>query len=381
MVPGDPLAADCTGSADPTRRAAALAGLHDRAFSSIGKGWPQLASERRPQTKGRPAMSKVLLVGLSVLGFVAARAEVALAKDITTKTMVITDNVKPTKRTAQVQSKDPTVMHADAGNPAVNGAAVHFYSATDDFCAVLPATGWTDKKGVWRMTDKVTKNFVLIKDGLLTVRIKSNVGFSLLDNGMQGTVDAQVQIGDGPRLCMKCSAPKKDDGKKYMAKDCVAAPCDAEPSTCVPPIPCTPMGVVLKGALPVTPGRFNYSAGLGLTGAEAACSAPTAFPGTHVCTYTELKNAAAACDLKGLKDLSNATVTSFWAIDPAAPVLQQCNDDTPITGTGLNWEYPTAHTASRGEKVALDNAAGTLGALQTGVQCNFSGSSNVGCCQ
>jgi hypothetical protein len=324
-------------------------------------------------------MSKMLLVGLSVLGFAAARAEVALAKDITTKTMVITDNVKPTKRTAQVQSKDPTVMHSDAGNPAVNGAAVHFYSATDDFCAVLPPTGWTDKKGVWKHTDKTTKNFVLIKDGLLTVRIKSNVGFSLLDNGTQGTVNAQVQIGDGPRLCMKCTSPKTDNGKKYMAKDCAAAPCDAEPSTCAPPIPCSPTGAVLKGALPATPGRFNYNATLGLPGANAACN--TSFPGTHACSYTELQAAAAACDLKGLKDTSNATVTSFWAIDNTAPPLQQCNDDAPITGSGLNWEYGTAHTASRGNKVSLDNAAGTLGTLQTSVQCNLSGSSNVGCCQ
>jgi hypothetical protein len=73
-------------------------------------------------------------------------------------------------------------------------------------------------------------------------------------------------------------------------------------------------------------------------------------------------------------------VTSFWAIDPGAPGLQQCIDDV-AGGSQLNWEYATAHTASRGQKVALDNAAGTLGALQSGVQCNLSGNSWVGCCQ
>src|SRR5262249_42871090 len=205
----------------------------------------------------RTAMSRFLLAGIAVLGITGAYMPVAHAKDITTKTMILTDPVnKPTKRTAQVQSKDPTVLHADAGNPAANGAAIHLYSATDDFCAILPATstGWTDKKGQWKFTDKVTHNFAQLKDGLLTVRIKSNVTYWLADNGTQGTVNAQVQFGDGTRLCMKCTAPKKDDAKKYMAKDCVAAACDAEPSSCVPPIPCSPTGAVLKGALTPTPG-------------------------------------------------------------------------------------------------------------------------------
>jgi len=119
---------------------------------------------------------------------------------------------------------------------------------------------------------------------------------------------------------------------------------------------------------------------LGLPGANAACN--TNFAGTHACTYQELQTAAAAGDLKGLKDVTAKTVTSFWAIDSSAPPLQQCNDDV---SSHLNWEYATAHTASRGEQVALDNAAGTLGALQTGVQCNFGASGPeaawVACCQ
>jgi hypothetical protein len=137
-------------------------------------------------------------------------------------------------------------------------------------------------------------------------------------------------------------------------------------------------GAVLKGALTSTPGRFNYNLALGLPGANAACN--TNFAGTHACTYSELQNAAAAGDLAGLKDIESNAVTSFWAIDPGQPPLQQCNDDA-AGGSGLNWEYATAHTASRGQKVPLDNGAGTLGALQSGVQCNLSGSSWVGCCQ
>jgi hypothetical protein len=76
----------------------------------------------------------------------------------------------------------------------------------------------------------------------------------------------------------------------------------------------------------------------------------------------------------------NNVVTSFWAINNSAPALQQCQDDTPGTGSLLNWEYPTAHTASRGEMVNLVNATGTLGALQMSIQCNFS-TAWVGCCE
>ena len=133
---------------------------------------------------------------------------------------------------------------------------------------------------------------------------------------------------------------------------------------------------VLQGALAATLGRFNYNLTLGLPGAASACSA--SFPGTHVCTFAELQSAAGAGDLRNLTDTAGKTVTSFWAIDSSQPKLQQCNDDV---SSGLNWEYATAHTASRGQRVQLDNAAGTLGQLQSGVQCNAAGTSSVGCCK
>src|SRR5262249_49940267 len=155
--------------------------------------------------------------------------------------------------------------------------------------------------------------------------------------------------------------------------------------TCAGPPPTTTTttlpsgGSVLKGALPPTLGRFNFNMMLGLPGADAACN--TNFPGTHACTYSQLKSAAAARDLKGLKDTASPPVTSFWAIDSSQPPLQQCNDDAPGTGSGLNWEYGTAHTASRGQKVSLDDA-GTLGALQSDQQCAILGTKAwVGCCQ
>jgi len=137
-------------------------------------------------------------------------------------------------------------------------------------------------------------------------------------------------------------------------------------------------GVVVKGALIPTVGRFNYNLMLGIPGADAACN--TNFAGTHACSYAELQAAATAGDLVGLKDTANNAVTSFWAIDSTAAALMQCNDDA-AGGSGLNWEYGTAHTPSRGQKVPLTNNTGTLGSLQTGVQCNLSGASSVGCCQ
>jgi hypothetical protein len=134
-------------------------------------------------------------------------------------------------------------------------------------------------------------------------------------------------------------------------------------------------GVVLKGALTATPGRFNYNLMVGLPAANSACN--TNFPGTHACTYAELQSAEAAGDLVGLQDIGSNTVTSFWAIDSSQPPLQQCQDDVV---SFLNWEYGTAHTGSRGQKVALTNGTGALGPLQSSLQCNFS-TAWVGCCQ
>jgi hypothetical protein len=136
-------------------------------------------------------------------------------------------------------------------------------------------------------------------------------------------------------------------------------------------------GTGVVGALAATPGRFNYNATLGLTGATDACN--THFMGSHACTLAELQ-AAPASQLAGLKDTGGSSVMSFWAIDPTAPKLQQCNDDA-LGGSGLNWEYGTAHTPSRGEQIPLTNASGALGTLQTGVQCNIAGTSWVGCCR
>lgn len=323
-------------------------------------------------------MSKIGLVGISAVAFVTVYAGFAHAADISAKTLSIKD-----KRQVLVQSSDPAVTFAAAVDPASNGAVLHLYSATDDFCVALPpGPDWVNKKNkVWKYGNKATKDVAQIKNGKLLVLIKSGVTYSLSDNGTQGTVNAQVQFGSGGRFCMRCTGNKKDKATKFLAKNCPAAACNPEPSTCVAATTTTTLpsgGSVLEGALTVTPGRFNYNLTLGLAGANAACN--TRFSGTHACTVMDLHNAQAAGDLVGLQDTANNVVNSFWAIDGSQPALQQCNDDA-AGGSGLNWEYGTAHTPSRGQKLPLDNAMGTLGALQSGLQCNFSGNSWVGCCR
>jgi hypothetical protein len=165
--------------------------------------------------------------------------------------------------------------------------------------------------------------------------------------------------------------------------------------TCLPP-------PTFAGALVPTVGRFNYNLVLGLPGANAACNSN--YPGTQVCTLFQLQCAQAAGELVGATDTSAQPVNSFWAIDPNAPPLQQCLDDA-VGGTNQVWEYGTAHTATRGNKIPLQSncvggandthpctaasvcpggsctsTSGTLGSLSIGNQCNFSGNSNVGCC-
>jgi hypothetical protein len=334
------------------------------------------------------------LAGISAVALVTVGVALVFAANIATKRLVIKDNANPAKRLILVKSTDAALVFAAGDDPISNGAAIHVYSAVEDFCLSLAGgAGWTNMGGTkWKYLNTSTKTLVLQGNAKLVAKIKSQSTYSLAGSP-QGAVNVQVQIGNGPRSCMRCSAPKKDTTAKFIASLCAPATCDPEPSTCNPPTTTSttttvttstttttcgsPLGAFVKGALTPTLGRFNYNLTLGLAGANAACNIN--FPGTHACTYAELTSAATT-DLCLLKDTAMNPVNSFWAIDGAAPPLQQCNDDA-IGGSGLNWEYGTAHTASRGNKVALTNNSGVLLPLQVSVQCNISGTSNVGCCQ
>jgi len=328
-------------------------------------------------------MSRLGLAWTSALALVAVHATVVHAEDISAKKILIKDNADTTKRQVLVLSGDLGVLLSKGDDPACNGAAVHVYSATDDLCLTLMGgPEWTKTGTKLKYKNTTTKNSAQIADGKLLVKIKteSPPGFSLADDGMQGDVNVQVQFGSGTRFCMRCSGNTKNDAGKFLGKNCLAAACDAEPSSCVPPIAPPPTTTVVKGSLTATHGHFTYNAMLGLPGANAACN--TSFPGSHPCSIQELQ-AAPATDLTCLKDIASNLVTSFWAIDATADALTaQCADDVnfPMDLPNHKWEYGTAHTPSRGELVPLNSATGTLGPLQTGLQCN--GSFNwVGCCQ
>jgi len=207
--------------------------------------------------------------------------------------------------------------------------------------------------------------------------------------GKPGTVTCCLTTANGPKCKVKkdaahCTAKQGSIGTCTSCCDACPAP-GSGPScssiTTTTTVPCgSPTGMVVKGSLTATPGRFNYNLTLGLPGANSACN--TNFSGSHACTLPDLQSAPAS-DLACLKDTAGMPVTSFWAIASDAattPSLQQCEDDV-AGGSGLNWEYATAHTASRGQKVSLDNTTGALGAVQSSVQCNISGNAWVGCCQ
>lgn len=331
-------------------------------------------------------MSQIRLVTLSAFALAVVVAGSARAEDISAKKILIKDNANPAKRQMQLQSADPGVLSAEADDPGANGASIHVYSATDAQCVLLAGgPEWTLKKGLWKYNNKVTKNQVQVKDGKLIVKLKSGITYSLIDNGTQGAVNAQVQFGPGgSRYCMRCT-PTKDTATQFMGKNCVAAPCDAEPGACSPATTTSTTattsttsttlagGVELQGALATTNGRFNYNLTLGVPGADAACN--TNFAGTHACTASELLAAESAGDLVGLKDVGNNTVTSFWAIDSGRPNVLQC-------GVSIPWDYATAHTGQFGERFNLTNATGDLGPLQSGggqgVIC--AAASWVGCC-
>ena len=182
-------------------------------------------------------------------------------------------------------------------------------------------------------------------------------------------------INDMDALLVNCDL--FDDGAANGTCDSGTGPTPTPGPTATPgptPTPAFPPGTVLKGILPPATGRFNYDLVLGLPGANAACA--SRFAGTHACSYAELQAAEAAGDLDGAKDVNGTTVTSFWAIDGSHSPALQCT-------VSVAWDYQTAHTGQFGERVALTNATGVLGALQSGAGAGVFciNSSWVGCCQ
>lgn len=236
------------------------------------------------------------------------------------------------------------------------------------------------------------------KIGKSLAKLTADVGKACDAPGVTGAFPGTCTALVGPALvtcldtqveCRVCQTINEMDG---LFVNCDAfdngvldASCASGTGPTPTPTPTATPGPGFQGALTSTIGRFNYNLTVGLPGANAACNSN--FAGSHACTLTELQAAESAGDLVGAQDIMGNTILSFWAIDPAAnPLTTQCHDDVafPCPGgicpPGHTWAYGTAHTPSRGQRVPLNNGAGTLGALQTNLQCNFSGNSWVGCC-
>ncbi len=118
---------------------------------------------------------------------------------------------------------------------------------------------------------------------------------------------------------------------------------------------------IYRGSLTATVGRWTYGAVLGLNGANAACTAQ--FPGTQVCTATNLAAASAAHELVNATDFMGNPVTDWWIDDPLAILQERCGDDTT---ENIPWNYQTAHKGNVGKYVTLTAATGAITEVQTG---------------
>lgn len=153
-------------------------------------------------------------------------------------------------------------------------------------------------------------------------------------------------------------------------------PCSGTTTTTAAPATTTttttttiPATLVFRGALEPTTGRFNFNLQLGVPGSDAACAA--LFAGSHTCTLADLRVAEGKGELANVVDVNSTPITSFWAIDPARPDEDQCT-------VSVAWDYQTAHTGQFADRVFLNNGAGTLSVVSSGIVC--AGSSWVGCC-
>jgi hypothetical protein len=155
------------------------------------------------------------------------------------------------------------------------------------------------------------------------------------------------------------------------------------PTPTLTPTPTPTSTGVFLGALARTIGHWTYNAQNGPTGGTALCA--SVFQG-HLCSLAELQTAETNGELVGAKDVNNIAIDHFWAVIAAEPDLNQC---ITAVGPSTRWAYATAHTASKGDFVTLDNGTGDLGNLNepapgatpvAPISCNglmFS----VGCCR
>jgi hypothetical protein len=172
-------------------------------------------------------------------------------------------------------------------------------------------------------------------------------------------------IGD---VCDICPTDRNEDqldgdsdGKGDACDNCpsVANPGQEDADTDGVGDACEVTGGTYAGALTRTRGRWLYVTGMpGLEGANSLCN--ELFPGSAVCNIEDLQKAAAAGELAGAEDQNGVAITSFWAVHDGVAGTRQCIDPSR---ENINWTYATAHIATHGEFVTL-NQDGSLSEIQ-----------------
>jgi hypothetical protein len=178
------------------------------------------------------SMSKIGLA-LGLMMVVLATAGRANATDISARGISIREGGKLTHRQVRVSSRDAAILLPNGVTPS---AAIHVYSANDDFCFKMQAgTGWTNDGSSWAYADEGTGNVASVTNGKLVMNLKSGVAYSLND-APQAEVNVQVQFGDGQRYCLHCNGIEiiQNDARRYSGKYCSSSVCDAEPESCDP---------------------------------------------------------------------------------------------------------------------------------------------------
>jgi hypothetical protein len=192
-----------------------------------------------------------------------------------------------------------------------------------------------------------------------------------LDTQVECRVCQAINEMDG--LFVNCDA--FDNGALDASCASGTGPTPTPTATSTPQPTATPTfqpGTIIQGFLPRSNGFWSYGGNPGLPGGETLCNAT--FPGTHVCTVTNLLAAETAGELVGAADNLGAIIR-FWKIDPGETNLRQCIDPTNT----LRWRYATADTPSRGIYLSFSAPSGDLGAESGLVSCPGNQAS-VGCC-
>ncbi len=215
--------------------------------------------EAAPRSGRGQGMVRLVAVLLGVL----LGANPTAAREVSTSKMIVVDNAVESRRQIVLESRDPSIHIGEAFDPHLLGTSVHVYSDTDDLCVRLPAgESWKGNARLWRFRDRVTRNKALLRGGSMKILLKSDIAYSLADDGAQGTVNARVRFGSGTGFCLRCDTARRDDARQFKAKACAAVACDPAPSTCEIP---TGIEVVEDAAACWNTPQTPFEGGVGTT--------------------------------------------------------------------------------------------------------------------